>query len=124
MSCPLCHVRVLMPCIPTSQGYCAGTRLWKIPSALWLSYSFYLSSQELRRLRADNAHVVGNGNFGPIRLRHLLEPLQDLPGLQALRQHGSATLWNRASEAHINGVEGDFFQSVRLIGTHGDHTAP
>ena len=32
-------------------------------------------------LWADNAHVVCNGNFGPIRLRHLLEPLQDLPGL-------------------------------------------
>src|SRR5712691_4898623 len=77
-----------------------------------------------RGLRTDDAHVVCNRNFGPIWLRHLLEPLQDLPGHQSLCQHGPAALWNRASETHVNGVEGDFFQGIRLVGTHRSHTVP
>ena len=46
-----------------------------------------------------------NRNFSPKWLRHLLQPLQGLPKPPGLARVRPAALGNRASEAHINGVE-------------------
>lgn len=77
-----------------------------------------------RGLEADQPHILDNVYGRAKGFGYLLEPFQRLACYVPLRQDRSAALRDRASKAHINRIEGDFFEGVGLIGAHGDHTAP